>query len=148
MIKPFTSIESSLIGSSSQVGPFSNIRPESTIENNVKIGNFVELKKSNIGSKSKVPHLSYIGDTDMGSGVNIGAGTITCNYDGFDKHKTTIEDNVFVGSDTMLLAPIRLGTGSTTGAGSILNSDLPKNTLGVTRIKEKHISNWKRRPKK
>jgi len=84
----------------------------------------------------------------MGSGVNIGAGTITCNYDGFDKHKTTIEDNVFVGSDTMLLAPIRLGAGSTTGAGSILNSDLPKNTLGVTRIKEKHISNWKRRPKK
>ncbi|RZP13168.1 MAG: UDP-N-acetylglucosamine diphosphorylase/glucosamine-1-phosphate N-acetyltransferase [Candidatus Dadabacteria bacterium] len=148
VIKPFTSIESSLIGSSSQVGPFSNIRPESTIKNNVKIGNFVELKKSNIGSKSKVPHLSYIGDTDMGSGVNIGAGTITCNYDGFDKHKTIIEDNVFVGSDTMLLAPIRLGAGSTTGAGSILNSDLPKNTLGVTRIKEKHISNWKRRPKK
>ena len=148
LIKPYSSIEDSKIGIETQVGPFSNLRPGSNVKNNVKIGNFVEVKKSEIGNKSKVPHLSYIGDTTMGSNVNIGAGTITCNYDGFTKHKTNIGDNVFIGSDTMLIAPITLGKGSTTGAGSILNSNIPEETLAVTRIKEKHIKNWKRKPKK
>ena len=148
LVKPFTTIEDSSIGSYVQVGPFSNLRPGKTIDNNAKIGNFVEIKKSKIGNKSKVPHLSYIGDTEMGSMVNIGAGTITCNYDGFTKHKTNIDDNVFIGSDTMLIAPIKVGKGSTTAAGSILNSNIPSQTLAVTRVKEKHIPNWKRKPKK
>ena len=148
LVKPFTTIEDSSIGSDVQVGPFSNLRPGNTIDNNAKIGNFVEIKKSKIGNKSKVPHLSYIGDTEMGSMVNIGAGTITCNYDGFTKHKTNIDDNVFIGSDTMLIAPIKVGKGSTTAAGSILNSNIPSQTLAVTRVKEKHIPNWKRKPKK
>ena len=148
LVKPFTTIEDSSIGSYVQVGPFSNLRPGNTIDNNAKIGNFVEIKKSKIGNKSKVPHLSYIGDTEMGSMVNIGAGIITCNYDGFTKHKTNIDDNVFIGSDTMLIAPIKVGKGSTTAAGSILNSNIPSQTLAVTRVKEKHIPNWKRKPKK
>ena len=148
LVKPFTTIEDSIIGSDVQIGPFSNLRPGNTIDNNAKIGNFVEIKKSKIGNKSKVPHLSYIGDTEMGSMVNIGAGTITCNYDGFTKHKTNIGDNVFIGSDTMLIAPIKVGKGSTTAAGSILNSNIPSQTLAVTRVKEKHIPNWKRKPKK
>ena len=148
LVKPFTTIEDSSIGSDVQIGPFSNLRPGNIIDNNAKIGNFVEIKKSKIGNKSKVPHLSYIGDTEMGSMVNIGAGTITCNYDGFTKHKTNIDDNVFIGSDTMLIAPIKVGKGSTTAAGSILNSNIPSQTLAVTRVKEKHIPNWKRKPKK
>ena len=148
LVKPFTSIEDSQIGSEVQIGPFTNLRPGNEINNKAKIGNFVEIKKSKIGKDSKVPHLSYVGDTKMGSKVNVGAGTITCNYDGFNKHNTIIEDNVFIGSDTMLIAPITLGKGSTTGAGSILNSDIPEETLAVTRVKEKHISNWKRKPKK
>ena len=148
LVKPFTTIEDSSIGSDVQIGPFSNLRSGNTIDNNAKIGNFVEIKKSKIGNKSKVPHLSYIGDTEMGSMVNIGAGTITCNYDGFTKHKTNIGDNVFIGSDTMLIAPIKVGKGSTTAAGSILNSNIPSQTLAVTRVKEKHIPNWKRKPKK
>ncbi len=148
IVKPFTSIEGSTVGSMTQIGPFANLRPGNDIRNNVKVGNFVEIKKSSINNQSKIPHLSYIGDTEMGTGVNIGAGTITCNYDGISKNKTIIEDNVFVGSDSMLIAPIKLGKNSTTGAGSVLSSDLPADSLGVTRTKEKHIKNWKRRPKK
>ena len=148
LVKPFTSIENSQIASEVQIGPFSNLRPGNQVNSKVKIGNFVEIKKSNIGKESKIPHLSYVGDTEMGSRVNVGAGTITCNYDGFNKHKTIIEDNVFIGSDTMLIAPITLAKGSTTAAGSVLNSDIPEETLAVSRIKEKHISNWKRKPKK
>ena len=146
-IKPFTSIEESILGSNTQIGPFANLRPGNKLENNVKVGNFVEIKKSKIKGKSKISHLSYIGDTEMGGNVNIGAGTITCNYDGVDKHKTVIGDNVFVGSDTMLIAPIKLGKNSTTAAGSVLSTNLPSNSLGVSRVKEKHISNWKRKKK-
>ena len=148
IIKSFSYLEDCFIGKNCSIGPFARIRPETEILENVKIGNFVEIKKSKIGNKSKVPHLSYIGDTEMGSMVNIGAGTITCNYDGFTKHKTNIDDNVFIGSDTMLIAPIKVGKGSTTAAGSILNSNIPSQTLAVTRVKEKHIPNWKRKPKK
>lgn len=148
LVKPFTTIEDSDIGSNVQIGPFANLRPGNKVNDDAKIGNFVEIKKSKIGKQSKVPHLSYIGDTEMGSKVNIGAGTITCNYDGFHKHKTSIGDNVFIGSDTMLIAPIKVAKESTTAAGSILNSDVPEKTLAVTRVKEKHIPNWKRKPKK
>ena len=148
IIKPFTSIEESTIGSMTRIGPFCNLRPGNKIKDKVKIGNFVEIKKSSINKESKISHHSYIGDTEMGTGVNIGAGTITCNYDGFDKYKTIIENDVFVGSDTMLIAPIKLGENSTTGAGSVLTSDLPPNSLGITRIKERHIKNWKKKSKK
>ena len=147
LVKPFVSIDNSVVGKDCQLGPFSNLRPDTILSNQVKIGNYVEIKKSNIGNKSKVPHLSYIGDTDMGSRVNIGAGSITCNYDGFDKHKTTIGDEVFVGSNTMMVAPVTLGKKSTTGAGTVLSKNLSENTLGITRIKEKQIPNWNRKPK-
>ena len=105
------------------------------------------IKKSKIDKNSKVNHLTYIGDTEIGKDVNIGAGTITCNYDGFDKHKTTIGDEVFVGSNTMMVAPVTLGKKSTTGAGTVLSKNLSENTLGITRIKEKQIPNWNRKPK-
>ena len=147
LIKPFVNILDSKIGNNCEIGPFSNIRPDTHLYNNIKIGNFVEIKKSKIKNNSKIPHLSYVGDTEMGSGVNIGAGSITCNYDGFDKHKTLIGDNVFIGSDTMMIAPIKIGKGATTGAGTILSGDLDDNSLGITRIKEKNIPNWKRKPK-
>ncbi len=147
LIKPFVNILDSKIGNNCEIGPFSNIRPDTHLYDNIKIGNFVEIKKSKINNNSKIPHLSYIGDTEMGSGVNIGAGSITCNYDGFNKHKTLIGDNVFIGSDTMMIAPIKIGKGATTGAGTILSGDLDDNSLGITRIKEKNIPNWKRKPK-
>ena len=148
IIKPFVNIINSKIGTNSQIGPFSNLRPSTVLKSNTKIGNFVEIKKSTIGNNSKVPHLSYIGDTEMGSNVNVGAGSITCNYDGFEKHKTVIKDNVFLGSDTKLVAPIIIGKESTTGAGTVLSKDLPDGSLGITRVKEKHLPNWKRKPKK
>ena len=130
------------------LGPFAHIRPEAEIMDGAKIGNFVEIKKSKIGVGSKVPHLSYVGDATLGSGVNIGAGTITCNYDGFNKYRTVLEDDVFIGSDTMLVAPIKIGRGSTTGAGSTITKDVPKDSLALGRARQSVIKNWKRTPKK
>ena len=147
-ILSFTHIEHATLESNVNVGPFSRVRPGSLLLKGSRVGNFVEVKKSKLGQNSKVNHLSYVGDAVIGKDVNIGAGTITCNYDGVSKHKTIIEDDVFVGSDSMLIAPIKLGKNSTTGAGSVLSSDLPADSLGVTRTKEKHVKNWKRRPKK
>ncbi|GIW47370.1 MAG: bifunctional protein GlmU [Deltaproteobacteria bacterium] len=129
------------------IGPFAHIRPETEIMSGAKIGNFVEIKKSTIGRKSKVPHLSYIGDACVGSEVNIGAGTITCNYDGFDKHKTTIDDHAFIGSDTMLVAPVKVGKGATTGAGSTITKDVPPGALAIGRARQVIIEEWKRRPR-
>ena len=129
------------------IGPFARIRGNSVLSENTKIGNFVELKNVISEKEVKINHLSYIGDTSIGRSSNIGAGSITCNYDGFDKHKTLIGDNVFIGSDTMMIAPIKIGKGATTGAGTILSGDLDDNSLGITRIKEKNIPNWKRKPK-
>ena len=129
------------------IGPFAHIRPEAEILDGAKIGNFVEIKKSKIGRGSKVSHLSYIGDTVMGKDVNIGAGTITCNYDGINKHKTVIEDNVFIGSDTMLVAPIKVGKGATTGAGSTISKDVPQGSLAIGRARQTVIKDWKRKPK-
>jgi bifunctional UDP-N-acetylglucosamine pyrophosphorylase/glucosamine-1-phosphate N-acetyltransferase len=114
----------------------------------VKIGNFVEIKKAKIGSGSKVNHLSYIGDTDMGSGVNIGAGTITCNYDGVNKFKTIIEDDVFVGSDTQLVAPVTIARGTTIGAGSTITRDTPADKLTLSRSKQVTLDNWKKPSRK
>jgi bifunctional UDP-N-acetylglucosamine pyrophosphorylase/glucosamine-1-phosphate N-acetyltransferase len=129
------------------VGPFAHIRPKTQILEGAKIGNFVEVKKSKIGRGSKVSHLSYVGDATVGEGVNIGAGTITCNYDGFQKHKTTIEDGVFIGSDTMLVAPVRIGKGATTGAGSTITRDVPPGTLAIGRARQVIIEGWKRKPR-
>ncbi|VAW75433.1 N-acetylglucosamine-1-phosphate uridyltransferase / Glucosamine-1-phosphate N-acetyltransferase [hydrothermal vent metagenome] len=137
-------IEDGEIGASCRIGPFARIRPETKLADQVHVGNFVEIKKSTVAQGSKINHLSYIGDTQMGSGVNIGAGTITCNYDGAYKHLTEIGNNVFVGSDTQLVAPVKVGDGATIGAGSTITHDVPENELTLSRSKQQTISGWKR----
>ncbi len=148
VIFPNSVIEDALIGNGASIGPFARIRPEANIGENVKIGNFVEVKKSTIGKGSKVSHLSYVGDTTIGSEVNIGAGVITCNYDGVNKHQTTIEDGAFVGSDTQLIAPVTIGKNATIGAGSTITKDVPDNQLSLSRSKQTTLKNWQRPTKK
>ena len=143
-VMPMTCIEDAVIGSKVSIGPFARIRPGTECADGVKIGNFVETKKSRIGEGSKVNHLSYIGDTEMGAAVNIGAGTITCNYDGANKFRTVIEDGVFVGSDTQLVAPVRVGRNATIGAGSTITRDVPAEELTLSRSKQATIRGWKR----
>ena len=147
-IKPMTSIDDAVIGCNVSIGPFARIRPGTECADDVKIGNFVETKKAQIGRGSKVSHLSYIGDTEMGSEVNIGAGTITCNYDGVNKSRTVIEDGVFVGSDTQLIAPVRVARNATIGAGSTITHDVPADELTVSRAKQVTISGWSRPQKR
>jgi len=147
-IKPMTSIDEAVIGSRVAIGPFARIRPGTECDDEVKIGNFVETKKARIGKGSKVSHLSYIGDTEMGSEVNIGAGTITCNYDGVNKSQTIIEDGVFVGSNTQLVAPVRIARGSTIGAGSTITRDTPADRLTLSRSKQVTINTWKKPTRK
>lgn len=137
-------IDTAVIGEACDIGPFARIRPETVIKAKAKVGNFVEIKKSTIGEGSKVSHLTYIGDTQMGSDVNIGAGTITCNYDGANKFQTIIGDNVFVGSDTQLVAPVTLGNGTVIGAGSTITKDTPENELTLSRSKQLTIKGWNR----
>jgi len=141
VILPFTCINGSKIQKNCTIGPSARIRPQSIISNNARIGNFVEIKSSVIGKNSKVNHLSYIGDTKIGKNVNIGAGTITCNYDGRKKHKTVIGDNVFIGSGVQLIAPIKIGQNSKIGAGSTVNVDIAKNKLAIARTKKIFIKN-------
>lgn len=141
-------IDTAVIGNDCLIGPFSRIRPETVLHDKAKIGNFVEIKKSEIGEGSKVNHLSYIGDTTMGSHVNVGAGTITCNYDGVNKHKTTIKDDVFIGSSTQLVAPLTVGHGATIGAGSAITQDVPSNELTLARTKQVTIEGWHKPQKK
>ncbi|NIQ14136.1 MAG: bifunctional UDP-N-acetylglucosamine diphosphorylase/glucosamine-1-phosphate N-acetyltransferase GlmU [Candidatus Dadabacteria bacterium] len=129
------------------MGPFCHLRPETYIKEKAKIGNFVEIKKSEIGIGSKVPHLSYVGDATVGNDVNIGAGTITCNYDGVNKNKTIIEDNVFIGSDTMLVAPVKIGKEATTAAGSTITKDVASGALAIERSTQKEIKDWSERRK-
>jgi bifunctional UDP-N-acetylglucosamine pyrophosphorylase/glucosamine-1-phosphate N-acetyltransferase len=143
-IKPMTSIEDAVIGRKVSIGPFARIRPGTECADGVRIGNFVETKKARIGADSKVSHLSYIGDTEMGAEVNIGAGTITCNYDGVNKFTTVIEDGVFVGSDTQLVAPVRVGRNATIGAGSTITRDVPADELTLSRSKQATVGGWKR----
>jgi bifunctional UDP-N-acetylglucosamine pyrophosphorylase/glucosamine-1-phosphate N-acetyltransferase len=145
VIKDSTVIEDSRIRSGASVGPFSHIRPGSDIGENARIGNFVELKKVRIGKDAKASHLSYLGDAKIGSGVNIGAGTITCNYDGERKHLTVIEDGVFVGSDTQLVAPVKVGKGAFIGAGSTITKDVPPGALAVSRTEQRNVDNWARK---
>lgn len=135
-------IENSTLRVGSKAGPFCYIRQESVVEENGFVGKFVEVKKSVIGRGSKVPHLSYMGDASLGTNVNIGAGTITCNYDGKSKHPTTVGDGVFVGSDTMLVAPVTLGANSMTGAGSVITKDVPEGALAIGRAKQRNIEGW------
>jgi len=147
-LNAFNHIDDALIGDNCNIGPYARIRPATTLKNNINIGNFVEIKKSNIDDHSKINHLSYVGDTKVGKEVNIGAGTITCNYDGANKHQTIIEDNVFIGSDTQLIAPVVIKKGATIGAGSTITDDAPENKLTLSRIEQKNVDNWIRPKKK
>ena len=141
-------IEGTITGDNCELGPFARLRPGAELASNVKIGNFVEVKKSTIAAGSKVNHLTYIGDAEIGTGVNVGAGTITCNYDGANKHKTTIGDNASIGSNVNLVAPVEVGDGATIGAGSTISRDAPANELTVARSKQVSIKGWKRPEKK
>jgi bifunctional UDP-N-acetylglucosamine pyrophosphorylase/glucosamine-1-phosphate N-acetyltransferase len=147
-IKANSIIESSRIGESAVIGPFARIRPESVIASDVHIGNFVEIKKSTLGQGTKCGHLSYIGDSTLGQRVNVGAGTITCNYDGVNKHHTNIGDDAFIGSDCQLIAPVTVGKGATTGAGTTVVNNVPDNGLAISRPKQRNIEGWKRPIKK
>jgi len=137
-------IDNTIIGQGSKIGPFARLRPESVLSEQVHIGNFVEIKKSTIASSSKINHLSYIGDATVGSRVNIGAGTITCNYDGVNKFRTIIEDGAFIGSDSQLIAPVTIGKNATIGAGSTISKDSPENQLTLSRAKQMTITGWQR----
>jgi bifunctional UDP-N-acetylglucosamine pyrophosphorylase/glucosamine-1-phosphate N-acetyltransferase len=137
-------IEDAVIGADCRIGPFARIRPETRLADSVHVGNFVELKKSQVAAKSKINHLSYVGDTTVGSEVNIGAGTITCNYDGANKYRTVIGDRAFIGSDTQLVAPVTVAEGSTIGAGSTITRDTPADTLTLSRSKQVSIEGWQR----
>jgi|TARA_B110000444_G_C18534680_1_gene452854 bifunctional UDP-N-acetylglucosamine pyrophosphorylase / glucosamine-1-phosphate N-acetyltransferase len=145
IIKSFSHIENTVMENNVAVGPYARLRPGTILKAGVKIGNFVETKKSKIGKNSKVNHLSYVGDTSVGQNSNIGAGTITCNYDGVNKHKTIISDNVFIGSNTSLVAPVKIDKNSTVGAGSVITRSIKKNTLALTRTKQQEIKNYKRK---
>jgi bifunctional UDP-N-acetylglucosamine pyrophosphorylase/glucosamine-1-phosphate N-acetyltransferase len=142
-IQAYSHIDGAKVGNQSVIGPYARLRPGADLANDVHIGNFVEVKNSKIASNSKANHLAYVGDSIVGSRVNIGAGTITCNYDGVNKHKTIIEDDVFIGSDTQLVAPVRVGRGATLGAGTTLTKDAPANQLTISRAKQISLP-WKR----
>lgn len=147
-IAPYSHIDSSSIGADCRIGPYARVRPGSKLHNDVHVGNFVEVKNSEIGQASKANHLSYVGDTTIGARVNIGAGTITCNYDGANKYRTVIEDDVFIGSDTQLVAPVTIAKGSTIGAGSTITRNTPAGELTLSRSKQLTINGWSRPVKK
>ena len=144
-IHSFSHLENTKIENNVSVGPYARLRPGSILKSGSKVGNFVEVKKSTIGKGSKVNHLSYIGDTTLGKNVNIGAGTITCNYDGVRKNKTKIKDNVFIGSNTSLVAPVTINEKSTVGAGSVITKNVNKKSLALTRSNQLEIKNYKRK---
>ena len=144
-IYSFTHIENATLESNVNVGPFSRIRPGSLLSKGSRVGNFVEIKKSKVGKNSKINHLSYVGDAFIGKNVNIGAGTITCNYDGKKKNKTRISDGAFIGSNTSLIAPIKIGKKAVVGAGSALNKNVKNKSLALTRSKQIEIKNYKRK---
>jgi len=145
IIKSFSHLESCKIENKVEIGPYARIRPDTILKEGSKIGNFVEVKKSIVGKKSKVNHLSYIGDSEIGKSVNIGAGTITCNYDGVKKSKTKIKDNVFVGSNSSLVAPLTIEKKSIIGAGSVITKNVKKQSLALTRSSQTEIKNYKRK---
>lgn len=147
-IEPFSFLEEAAIGERCRIGPYARIRPGTRLAEDVHIGNFVEVKASEIAAGSKANHLAYIGDTSIGRNVNVGAGTITCNYDGANKHRTVIEDDVFIGSDTQLVAPVTVRRGATIGAGSTITREVAPETLALTRVRQSTIAGWKRPRKK
>ena len=146
-INSFSHLEDCKIKNKVEVGPYARLRPGTILEEGSKIGNFVEVKKSTVGKKSKINHLSYIGDSEIGNDVNVGAGTITCNYDGVKKSKTKIKDNVFVGSNSSLVAPITLEKNSIVGAGSVITKKVKKNSLALSRSPQTEVKNYKRKIK-
>ena len=141
----FSHLESVKIENNVSVGPYARLRPGTILKSGSKIGNFVEVKKSKVGKRSKVSHLSYIGDTNLGKNINVGAGTITCNYDGFKKNKTKIKDNVFIGSNSSLVAPLTINENSIIGAGSVITKSVKKKSLALTRSSQIEIKNYKRK---
>ena len=147
IVNSFSHLEDCKIKNKVEVGPYARLRPGTILQEGSKIGNFVEVKKSTVGKKSKINHLSYIGDSEIGKDVNIGAGTITCNYDGVKKSKTKIKDNVFIGSNSSLVAPITLEKNSIVGAGSVITKKVKKNSLALTRSSQTEVKNYKRRKK-
>jgi bifunctional UDP-N-acetylglucosamine pyrophosphorylase/glucosamine-1-phosphate N-acetyltransferase len=147
-IEPFCHMDDAVIGPASRIGPYARFRPGSVVGENVHIGNFVEVKNSQIAAHSKANHLAYVGDATVGSNVNIGAGTIVCNYDGANKYRTVIEDDVFIGSDTQLVAPVTVKRGATLGAGTTLTEDAPEGKLTLSRARQVTIEGWKRPVKK
>ena len=148
LIKPYTVVEQCIIDSGVEVGPFARLRPGTQLKQNSRVGNFVEAKNTQLGPGSKANHLTYLGDTEVGADVNIGAGTITCNYDGANKHKTTIKDGAFIGSDTQLVAPVTVGKNATIGAGSTITRDTEDGELTLSRSEQKTIRGWVRPVKK
>ena len=146
-IKSFSHLENCKIENKSEVGPYARIRPGTILKEGSKVGNFVEIKKSTIGKRSKISHLTYIGDSEIGNSVNVGAGTITCNYDGVKKNKTKIKDNVFIGSNTSLIAPVKIDKDSIIGAGSVITKNVNKNSLALTRSSQIEIKNYKKKNK-
>ncbi len=147
IIKSFSHLESCKIENKVEIGPYARIRPDTILKQGSKVGNFVEIKKSTLGTKSKVNHLSYVGDSHIGKLVNIGAGTITCNYDGINKNKTKIKDKVFIGSNSSLVAPITINKGSIIGAGSVITKNVKKRSLALTRSPQLEVKNYKRKKK-
>ena len=147
VIKSFSHLESCQIENKVEIGPYARIRPNTILKEGSKVGNFVEVKKSVIGKKSKVNHLTYIGDSKIGKSVNVGAGTITCNYDGKKKYVTNIKDKVFIGSNSSLVAPITIGEGSTIGAGSVITRNVKRKSLALTRSEQKEVKDYKTRKK-
>lgn len=146
-VQPFSHLDGASVGEGARIGPYARLRPGAELAGHVHVGNFVEIKKSRVGEGSKVNHLTYVGDSDIGSGVNVGAGTVTCNYDGVNKFRTVIEDNAFIGSGTMLVAPVRIEQGATIGAGSVITRTAPTGALTLARAKQMTLSGWQR-PKK
>jgi bifunctional UDP-N-acetylglucosamine pyrophosphorylase/glucosamine-1-phosphate N-acetyltransferase len=143
-IESHTSIDGARIGRDCRIGPYARIRPESVLGDAAHVGNFVELKKSELGAGAKANHLAYVGDATIGREVNVGAGTITCNYDGANKHRTVIGDGAFIGSNSSLVAPVTIGAGATIGAGSVITKDAPAGELTVARGKQTTVAGWKR----
>jgi len=146
-IKSFSHLENCIVENQVDVGPYARIRPGAVLKEGSKVGNFVEIKKSTLGKKSKVSHLTYIGDSVIGKSVNVGAGTITCNYDGVKKNKTKIKDNVFIGSNSSLVAPLTIAEGSVIGAGSVITKNVRKKSLALTRSSQTEIKNYRRKLK-
>ncbi len=147
LIRSFSHLENCIVKDKVEIGPYARIRPNTILEKGSKVGNFVEIKKSKIGKNSKVNHLTYVGDANIGKNVNVGAGTITCNYDGIKKSKTFIKDNVFIGSNSSLVAPLTLEEGSTIGAGSVITKKVKRKSLALTRSLQTEVKNYKRKRK-